>query len=246
MDPTQPIGDQVGISSTSVVDYNLKVLERIGRIRRDREVSRGLELVGGKRGQRHAQARVMRIPVVGRIAAGQPIEAIEDPDDFVELTAGSVPEGSYALRVRGTSMIDDHIDDGDLVVVRPQPRVDNGDIAVAIVNDQTENGGATLKRFYLEGDTVRLQPRNPSMQPLLVPADCTRALDLGCAAGHFPQAGDGSWAGNYPGTSAEAITHYRVAHALQRGQVKRLIPERGVQAASGRHIGHGRARLLRK
>ena len=139
------IGDQVGISSTSVVDYNLKVLERIGRIRRDREVSRGLELVGGKRGQRHAQARVMRIPVVGRIAAGQPIEAIEDPDDFVELTAGSVPEGSYALRVRGTSMIDDHIDD--------------------------ENGGATLKRFYLEGETVRLQPRNPAMQPIIVRAD---------------------------------------------------------------------------
>src|SRR6266481_7609001 len=164
------IGDQVGISSTSVVDYNLKVLEREGRIRRDREVSRGLELVGGQRGQRQAQPRVVRIPVVGRIAAGLPIEAIEDPDDFVELTAGSVPDGSYALRVRGTSMIEDHIDDGDLVVVRPQPTVDNGDIAVAIVNDLTENGGATLKRFYLEGDTVRLQPRNPDMVPMLFPA----------------------------------------------------------------------------
>jgi len=166
------IGDQVGISSTSVVDYNLKVLERVGRIRRDREVSRGLELVGGKRGQRHqSQPRVVRIPIVGRIAAGQPIEAIEDPDEFVELTAGSVPEGAYALRVRGTSMIEDHIDDGDLVVVRPQRSVDNGDIAVAIVNDVTENGGATLKRFYLEGDTVRLQPRNPAMKPIIVPAD---------------------------------------------------------------------------
>jgi repressor LexA len=165
------IGDQVGISSTSVVDYNLKVLERVGRIRRDREVSRGLELVGGKRGHRQSQPRLMRIPVVGRIAAGEPIEAIEDPDDFVELSAGSVPEGSYALRVRGTSMIDDHIDDGDLVVVRPQQSVDNGDIAVAIVNDVTENGGATLKRFYLEGDTVRLQPRNPAMKPIIVPAD---------------------------------------------------------------------------
>jgi repressor LexA len=73
--------------------------------------------------------------------------------------------------VRGTSMIDDHIDDGDLVVIRPQKSVDNGDIAVAIVNDATENGGATLKRFYLEGDTVRLQPRNPSMQPIIVRAD---------------------------------------------------------------------------
>ena len=68
-------------------------------------------------------------------------------------------------------MIEDHIDDGDLVVVRPQPSVDNGDIAVAVVDDTSENGGATLKRFYREGDTVRLQPRNPAMQPILVPAD---------------------------------------------------------------------------
>jgi repressor LexA len=166
------IGDKVGISSTSVVDYNLRVLEREGRIRRDREVSRGLELVGGGgRNQRQSQPRVLRIPIVGRIAAGLPIEAIEDPDDYVELPVGSVPSESYALRVRGTSMIEDHIDDGDLVVVRPQPAVDNGDIAVAIINDATENGGATLKRFYLEGDTVRLQPRNPEMQPILVPAE---------------------------------------------------------------------------
>ena len=165
------IGDRVGISSTSVVDYNLKVLEREGHIRRDREVSRGLELVGSPRGQRQAQPRLVRIPVIGRIAAGLPIEAIEDPGDVVELPVGSVPDTCYALRVRGTSMIDDHIDDGDLVVIRPQPSVENGEIAVAIVNDTTENGGATLKRLYREGDTVRLQPRNPAMQPILVPAD---------------------------------------------------------------------------
>jgi repressor LexA len=165
------IGDRVGISSTSVVDYNLRVLERDGYIRRDREVSRGLELVGGQRGNKHAEPRVVRIPIVGRIAAGVPIEAIEDPDDVLELPVGSVPDDCFALRVRGTSMIEDSIDDGDLVVVRPQQRVDNGDIAVAIVNDNTENGGATLKRFYLEGDEVRLQPRNPTMQPIRVPAD---------------------------------------------------------------------------
>jgi repressor LexA len=165
------IGDRVGISSTSVVDYNLRVLERDGYIRRDKEVSRGLELVNGSRTGRQQQPRLVRIPVVGRIAAGLPIEAIEDPSDVIELPLGSVPDDCYALRVRGTSMIEDHIDDGDLVVVRPQHSVDNGDIAVAIVSDATENGGATLKRFYLEGQTVRLQPRNPAMQPILVPAD---------------------------------------------------------------------------
>jgi len=165
------IGDRVGISSTSVVDYNLRVLEREGHIRRDREVSRGLELVGSQRGAKQAEPKVVRIPIVGRIAAGVPIEAIEDPDDVLELPVGAVPNGCYALRVRGTSMIEDSIDDGDLVVVRPQQSVDNGDIAVAIVNDNTENGGATLKRFYLEGDEVRLQPRNPTMQPIRVPAE---------------------------------------------------------------------------
>jgi repressor LexA len=165
------IGDRVGISSTSVVDYNLKVLEREGRIRRDREVSRGLELVGGSRAQRHAQPRLVRIQVVGTIAAGLPIEAIEDPSDVLELPVGSVPADCYALRVRGTSMIEDHIDDGDVVVIQSQPSVDNGDIAVAIVDDATGNGGATLKRFYLEGDMVRLQPRNPAMQPIIVRAD---------------------------------------------------------------------------
>ena len=166
------IGDRVGISSTSVVDYNLKVLERDGYIRRDREVSRGLELVGAQRGgSRAAGPRVVRIPIVGRIAAGVPIEAIEDPDETVEFPVGSVPDDCFALRVRGTSMIEDHIDDGDVVVVRPQPRVENGEIAVAIVNDVTVNGGATLKRVYHEGNMVRLQPRNPEMQPLVVPAD---------------------------------------------------------------------------
>jgi repressor LexA len=165
------IGDRVGISSTSVVDYNLKVLEREGRIRRDREVSRGRELGGGSRAHRQAQPRLVRIPVVGTIAAGLPIEAIEDPSDVLELPAGSVPTDCYALRVRGTSMIDDHIDDGDLVVIQSQPSVDNGDIAVAIVDDATGNGGATLKRFYLEGEMVRLQPRNPAMQPIIVRAD---------------------------------------------------------------------------
>jgi repressor LexA len=165
------IGDRVGISSTSVVDYNLRVLERDGYIRRDREVSRGLELTSTSRGQRQSQPRVVRIPVVGRIAAGVPIEAIEDPSDVVELPIGSVPDNCYALRVRGSSMIEDHIDDGDLVVVRQQPSVDNGDIAVAIVNDNSANGGATLKRFYREGDMVRLQPRNPTMQPIMVPVD---------------------------------------------------------------------------
>jgi repressor LexA len=165
------IGDRVGISSTSVVDYNLRALERDGYIRRDREVSRGLEVVAASRLSKAPASRLVRVPVVGRIAAGEPIEAVEDPTDVIEFSVGSVPDDCFALRVRGTSMIDDHIDDGDVVVVRPQPRAENGEIVVAVVNDGTLNGGATLKRFYLDGDRVRLEPRNPAMQPLVVPLE---------------------------------------------------------------------------
>ncbi len=166
------IGDRVGISSTSVVDYNLRVLEREGYLRRDREVSRGLELVGIQRNGRRQTPRLIRIPVIGRIAAGAPIEAIEDPTDVVEFPSGTVPADCFALRVRGTSMIEDHIDDGDVVVVRPQAHAENGEIVVAIVSDDASpNGGATLKRFYREGDQVRLQPRNAEMQPLVVSAE---------------------------------------------------------------------------
>ncbi|MEA2642243.1 MAG: repressor LexA, partial [Chloroflexota bacterium] len=134
------IGMAVGISSTSVVDYNLRILERDGHLRRERELSRGIELPG--RG-------APTIPVLGRIAAGQPIEAVEDPTDTVEVPQRFVDGGYYALRVKGKSMIEDHIDDGDVVVVKPQDDVDDGDIAVAlIVEEGSPEGEATLKRIY--------------------------------------------------------------------------------------------------
>lgn len=165
------IGDRVGISSTSVVDYNLRALEREGYLRRDRDVSRGLEVVQSN-GTRSAPPRVIRVPIVGRIAAGVPIEEIADPSDSLEFGLGAVPEDCFALQVRGTSMIEDHIENGDIVVVRPQSRAENGEIVVAIVDDGTSPGpSATLKRFYREGKNIRLQPRNPDMQPIVVPAE---------------------------------------------------------------------------
>lgn len=167
------IGDRVGISSTSVVDYNLRALEREGLIRRDREVSRGLELVNTspKVGKASSGPKFLRIPVVGRIAAGYPIEAIEDPSDYVVFTPGEVPDNCFALRVKGKSMIEDHIDDGDIVVVRQQSSAENGQIVVAVVSDESPLSGATLKRFYREGSNVRLQPRNADMEPMIVPAN---------------------------------------------------------------------------
>jgi repressor LexA len=162
------IGQAVGISSTSVVDYNLRALERASLIKRDREVSRGLGLVGQGPS---ARPTMVRIPIVGRIAAGEPIEALEQHDDFLELGVGTVPDGCYALQVKGKSMIEDLIDDGDLVVIRPQETAENGDIVVALLvsQDSQTGGAATLKRLYRErGGQVRLQPANSAMQPIFV------------------------------------------------------------------------------
>jgi repressor LexA len=107
--------------------------------------------------------------LIGRIAAGAPIEAIEDANP--EFVGNSLPDGCYALRVYGTSMIDDHIDDGDIVIVLPNPSPDDGAVVVAIIQDDTEFGGATLKRFYRTPDSrIRLQPRNHSVEPLVLPA----------------------------------------------------------------------------
>ena len=167
------IGQAVGISSTSVVDYNLRALERGGMILRDREVSRGLRTVGQAPA---ARPTTVKIPIVGRIAAGEPIEALEQHDDFLELGAGTVPDGCYALQVKGKSMIEDLIDDGDLVVIRPQETAENGDIVVAVMLSQaaSNEGVATLKRLYRERGRVRLQPANAAMQPIYVDPDQLR------------------------------------------------------------------------
>ncbi len=154
-----------GISSTSVAAYHLDVLQREGFIRRHPEVSRGIEVIDrpGLFGQ---------VPVIGQIAAGEPIpvpgadawdtvssaETIEVPR---ELTGGR--EGVYALRVKGTSMIDALINDGDIVLMQSVSSVDNGQMAAVWLKAEKE---ATLKRVYMEEGRVRLQPANVQMQPL--------------------------------------------------------------------------------
>jgi repressor LexA len=159
------IGQAVGISSTSVVDYNLKVLEREGRLRRDREVSRGLV----PNGFGASRPRTIRVPVIGLIAAGEPIEATDSGADPLELSGDLAGEGCYALRVKGKSMIEALIDDGDLVVVRPQDTAENGEIVVALlVNQGAPEGVATLKRLYRERNRVRLEPANAAMDPIYV------------------------------------------------------------------------------
>ena len=160
------IQDACSISSTSVVDYNLKALERMGFIRRDREVSRAIELVGRR--------RMASVPVVGQIAAGQPIpvpgsetwapdEFEEDVDVPDEVTRGK--ENVFALRVKGTSMIDALVNDGDLVVMQGTSDWQNGDMVAVWLKDRQET---TLKKIYVEDERVRLQPANVTMDPIYV------------------------------------------------------------------------------
>jgi len=161
------IQEGCGISSTSVVDYNLRKLEEKGLIRRDREVSRGIELLGS-RGRR---ARIIDIPVLGSIAAGTPIPVpssdrwAADVDDTVAVTEDMVRgrENVFALRVKGTSMVEDLIDDGDIVFLEPARAANNGDRVAVWLKDR---GEVTLKRYYHEGSRVRLQPANSTMEPI--------------------------------------------------------------------------------
>lgn len=166
------IASALSISSTSVVDYNLNVLERKGYIRRTRDISRGIEVLGLleeglDETHRVARSNLVSVPIVGRIAAGEPIEALAGELDRIDLSAEVAPAGAYALRVRGKSMVEDLIDDGDLVIVRPQDTAENGDIVVALLVDSpTGQGQATLKRLYREKDSIRLQPANSTMEPI--------------------------------------------------------------------------------
>jgi repressor LexA len=168
------IGKAVGISSTSVVNYNLNILEKKEFIGRDRTVSRGIRLLGEASVAGGVLERMIRIPLLGRIAAGSPLPV--PGSDFslfggetVELARGILPEQEdlYALQVRGDSMIDALINDGDIVVMKHQQQASNGDMVAVWLKDREET---TLKHFYLEGKNVRLQPANPTMQPIYVPA----------------------------------------------------------------------------
>ncbi len=166
------IQTELDISSTSVVDYNLKALEARGLIRRNSKISRGIELVNRGSSRRN----VVTIPVIGQIAAGHPIPVpgdLEESDvtETVELGSDLVRnsgQGLFALRVKGHSMVDALINDGDVVILKQQETCENGETVAVWLKDQRET---TLKKFYLEGDQVRLQPANVTMDPIFTPAE---------------------------------------------------------------------------
>jgi repressor LexA len=158
------IGEAAGISSTSVVNYNLNKLEKAGYLNRDLKVSRGLRLVA------ETARSLFRVPLVGYIFAAEPVPVPGEGhplggDEAIELTRDLLPDDPdlFALRVRGDSMIDAMVNDGDIVVMKPQATARNGEMVAVWLRDR---GETTLKRFYAENGRVRLQPANPSMGPI--------------------------------------------------------------------------------
>ncbi len=153
------IGEAIGLSSSSTVHGHLARLEEKGYLRRDPDKPRAIEVTGERQLRRQ---RLVTIPLVGRVTAGQPVLAVENVEETYALPYDLVRGDSvFMLRVEGESMIEAGIFDGDLVMVRSQDSAGNGDIVVALLDDE-----ATVKRFYNEGDRVRLQPENSSMAPI--------------------------------------------------------------------------------
>ena len=168
----------LGLSSPSTVHVHLKALENTGLIKRDPLKSRSIALTYPLEGLPALESNVVQpsfsklvnVPLVGNVAAGAPILAEENITDTITLPTDIVGDSpSFLLSVRGESMIEAGINDGDYVVVKEQPVANNGDIVVAIIDD-----GATVKRFYKEADHIRLQPENSSMEPIIT-RDCSIA-----------------------------------------------------------------------
>ena len=154
------IGEIVGLSSSSSVHAHLRRLEKAGYIRKGADLNRTLTLIN--KDNTNTVPDTLLLPILGRVAAGSPILAVENIEDTYPIPADMLPgEDGFMLRVRGTSMIEDGILDGDMVIVRKQESAENGDTVVALVEDE-----ATVKRFYKEDQQIRLQPANSAMEAM--------------------------------------------------------------------------------
>lgn len=170
------IGAALGLSSPATTQSHITALESKGYIKKTNSKYRSLEIIGNNE---YLKEDVVQVPLLGKITAGSPIEAIETPDEYFSLPAYLIPnkEEIFTLKVSGESMIDAGIFDKDIVIVQKQNVARNGDIVVAMTMDNE----VTLKRFYKESNYIRLQPENTTMKPIILP-NCTI---LGKAIGLF-------------------------------------------------------------
>lgn len=159
------IGAHFDIRSPRGVQDHLIALEKKGYIRRAKERSRGIELLSLGALRPPGRENVLSLPLIGQVAAGQPVLSEENIEEWIEVDASfAAREGNFLLKVMGESMIEAHILDGDTIVVSPQETARNGEIVVALVDDE-----ATVKTFYREPGGIRLQPENSGMEPIWVP-----------------------------------------------------------------------------
>jgi len=160
----QELADQLGTSKVTIFEH-VGALEKKRVLRRDKHKARSLEIVTDSR--LPDEDRSTKLPMLGAIAAGSPILAIENREEIDLEQMFNARQGVYVLKVRGDSMIEDHLCDGDYVVIERRETARNGEQVVALL----DSGEATLKRFYREGNKIRLQPANSTMEPRIVPAD---------------------------------------------------------------------------
>jgi repressor LexA len=161
------IGERVGLASPSTVHAHLANLERAGLLKRDPTKPRALELIGREKSApapAFEESVIQRLPILGEIAAGGPLLADQNIEDYVAMPAAT--KGDFVLRVKGESMIEAGILDGDLVIVQRAQDARNGEIVVALAGDYEVVEEATVKTFYREQDRIRLQPENSSMEPI--------------------------------------------------------------------------------
>ena len=168
------IGSHFGIKSTNGVNDHLRALEKKGYIQREDLKSRALRPIDAA-GEATETSEMVEIPVLGRVAAGQPLLAVRNYEDTVKVDRFFIGQNQevFALRIKGDSMIEDGILDGDYVFVRKQLQANSGETVVAMLGDE-----ATVKRYYPEGDTIRFQPANSTMQPILVRKSDFRSVNL--------------------------------------------------------------------
>ena len=160
------IGEAVGLASSSTVHGHLARLEKKGYIRRDPTKPRAIEILEEDFHQEDQHVSLIKVPVIGKVTAGEPITAIENVEEYFPLPErfSTGDNNIYMLVVQGDSMIEAGILDGDYVIVRQQSVAKNGEIVVAM----TEDGEATVKRFFKENNYFRLQPENPSLEPIIL------------------------------------------------------------------------------
>lgn len=186
------IASHFGLRGPKAPQKTLNILARKGYIRKIPGGSRAIEILGSKVGRRRGLPYKMKfvesateptfpIPIIGRVRAGEPILAVENIEGYINLDRNLASSGDvFLLRVQGDSMIDAHIQDGDFAMVKPQPNAENGEIVVALIEDE-----ATIKRIFKKRDLIRLEPANPKMESIVVKKGEKRVIIVGKVVGIF-------------------------------------------------------------